>query len=248
MARFIHAILRRHNAGRRVLDVGCGLGREVAYLCEQGYDAMGLDNSPKMIAWAREHHPNSHFFLGNQDDFALDQQFDTITCMGSTLLYNYTTAALTATLRCFHRHVAPGGLLLMDMRNAAFFLTTEGQQWLRKEHHQDVNLPEGVVRCLTRFELDVGTQLLERFYTWTFSNGTRLQEQLRHRLIFPQEMRLLLESCGFAVIAIFDEPAAHIGEFSGDDFSLGHSMRGRRMQVLARAIDGSAPTPLSQTD
>lgn len=51
MARFIHAILQKYETGRKVLDVGSGLGREVAFLSERGYDAVGIDASEDRKIW-----------------------------------------------------------------------------------------------------------------------------------------------------------------------------------------------------
>jgi len=38
----------------RVIDVGCGTGREVIYLAEQGFDATGVDISPTAIGMAEK--------------------------------------------------------------------------------------------------------------------------------------------------------------------------------------------------
>lgn len=38
----------------RALDLGCGTGREVIYLAQQGFDATGVDISPTAIRMARE--------------------------------------------------------------------------------------------------------------------------------------------------------------------------------------------------
>ena len=237
MGQFIQAILQRYGAGRRVLDVGCGLGREVAYLCARGYEAVGLDSSPAMVAWAQQHYPTARFVAGSQDSFDLGERFDAITCMGSTFLYNATNELLQATLGCMHQHLTPGGLLLLDMRNAAFFLTTEGQAWLRREHHDVAVVAEGALAMTTRFEIDVAAQLLKRAYTWTLATAPPLHELLDHRLIFPQELRLLLSTCGFEVCAIFDTPAPHIGAFDAEgEWVLGETMTGRRMQAIARAL------------
>jgi len=42
--------------GARILDVGCGTGRDVARLREAGFDARGVDQSPEMI------HAGSDFY------------------------------------------------------------------------------------------------------------------------------------------------------------------------------------------
>lgn len=48
----------RHDIARsRILEIGCGSGRETTFLFEQGYEVFGVDASPAMIACARSHHP-----------------------------------------------------------------------------------------------------------------------------------------------------------------------------------------------
>lgn len=66
MARFIHAILQKYETGRKVLDVGSGLGREVAFLSERGYDAVGIDASEDMVAWSQKTIQAPLFIPGNR--------------------------------------------------------------------------------------------------------------------------------------------------------------------------------------
>jgi SAM-dependent methyltransferase len=49
--------------GARVLDVGCGMGRDLAALLEMGFDACGIEPHDAMRARAIERHPN----LAGQD-------------------------------------------------------------------------------------------------------------------------------------------------------------------------------------
>jgi SAM-dependent methyltransferase len=44
-------------ARRAVLDIGCGLGSEIAHLASAGWSAVGIDLSPTATARARELHP-----------------------------------------------------------------------------------------------------------------------------------------------------------------------------------------------
>lgn len=43
-----------HEYGQPVLDVGCGTGRLLLDYFSQGFDVVGLDNSPEMVALCRE--------------------------------------------------------------------------------------------------------------------------------------------------------------------------------------------------
>ena len=46
----MYALLMRHFiAGGRTVDVGCGNGRDAAWLARQGFDVEGYDSSPALI-------------------------------------------------------------------------------------------------------------------------------------------------------------------------------------------------------
>ncbi|MEK8131544.1 methyltransferase domain-containing protein [Paenibacillus filicis] len=237
MAQFIHRLLIDYKAGKKVLDIGCGPGREVAYLHQAGYEAVGLDNSEEMLSWAREHYRGLPFVYGNQSDFALGQQFDALYCVGSTFLYNFTNVEVLASLQRFRQHLHPGGLLYLDMRNAAFFLTKEGQRWLTEELAEQRKVADTVVSLQTRFSIDLAAQLLERDYCWTVPGYKPIVEHLRHRLLFPQELAYYLASSGFRLLRMFDKPAPHVDIVDPDEpFTYSQDMVGTRMQIIAQAV------------
>ncbi|MBD2847680.1 methyltransferase domain-containing protein [Paenibacillus sp. IB182496] len=267
MARFVHTLLTQYNIGGRVLDIGCGLGREAAYLHEAGYEAVGLDNSEAMLAWARKHSPGPEYVYGSQADFRIADDrakirsgssslepgepsggasrpeagatrlFDAVYCVGSTFLYNYSNGQVEAALGCFRRHLAAGGLLYLDMRNAAFFLTEEGRRWLTEELTDECRSGETLVRMRTRFAIDPKRQLLERDYTWQVGDDEPIREHLQHRLLFPQELAYHVERSGFRIMALFDTPAPHIERYDPQArITFGSAMTGRRMQLVAEAI------------
>ncbi|MCD1257691.1 class I SAM-dependent methyltransferase [Paenibacillus athensensis] len=237
MAQFIHKLLIEYKVGKRVLDIGSGPGREVAYLNRAGYEAVGLDNSEEMLSWAKDHYPDLSFVYGNQSDFSLKQQFDALYCVGSTFLYNFTNEEVLASLQCFRKHLHTGGLLYLDMRNAAFFLTPEGQRWLTEDLVEQRKVNDTVVSLQTRFSIDLPNQMLERDYRWTIEGQTPIVEHLRHRLLFPQEFVQYLTSSGFRLLQLFDKPAPHIDTYDPESpFIYSQSLRGRRMQVIAQAI------------
>ncbi|MFD2333586.1 class I SAM-dependent methyltransferase [Cohnella sp. GCM10020058] len=237
MARFIHTILDEFNAGKTVLDIGCGPGREVAYLNQAGYEAVGLDNSEEMLAWAGAHHPGSTFVYGNQTGFSLQRQFDALYCVGSTFLYNFTNEEVRACLQCFRQHLHTGGLLYLDMRNAAFFLTQEGQRWLSEELTEQTVVEGNTISLRTRFSIDQINQLLLRDYRWTVPGKAPIIERLRHRLLFPQELAFYLSLSGFRLLHLFDQPAPHIDRNERErPLAFGETLQGRRMQVIAQAL------------
>lgn len=100
--------------GARVLDVGCGGGRDLVVLKELGLHPIGLDFSPKLAALAAER-SGSETIVGDMRDppFA-DATFDGIWAAAAIL--HLDRNELMPTLRQFRRLLAPGGVLFASMK------------------------------------------------------------------------------------------------------------------------------------
>ncbi len=57
----LHALVRRFFRPGPTADIGCGSGREVAWLCANGYPAKGYDPSEALLAQARARYPGLEF-------------------------------------------------------------------------------------------------------------------------------------------------------------------------------------------
>lgn len=66
--------------GKTVLDLGCGYGENCAEFCKRGASyVLGVDLSEKMLAVAREEHPELAFLRADMNDLScIDGQFDVI--------------------------------------------------------------------------------------------------------------------------------------------------------------------------
>lgn len=140
-------------------------------------------------------------------------------------------------MKCFRKHLNDGGLLYLDMRNATFFFTKEGQRWLSEELVEQTVFENTAVTLKTRFSIDMANQMLERDYNWIIPNSKPVVEHLKHRLFFPQELSFYLSSSDFHVIQIFDKPAPHLGDYNVQcPLIFSNEMLGTRMQVIAQAV------------
>lgn len=61
--RDIPGLLRKHVAGSRALDFGCGAGRSSRFLKEQGFQVTGVDISSSMLEHARQQDPDGDYRL-----------------------------------------------------------------------------------------------------------------------------------------------------------------------------------------
>lgn len=231
---FARDIIIKYSHGKKVLDVGCGLGREIEYLRMNGLEADGVDASQQMVFEAKKRCPEASVELANMADFNLLKKYDTIMCFGSTFLYNHSWKDMMSTLSTFKKHLSPGGVLAMEMRNAAYFLTPEGQRTLGLSRKSVISTSKGEINCTSRFEIDTARQLLNRYYTWELPQNETVKERLQHRLIFPQEMRMALEISGYEILAMFDSPVPAVGEEVDLDTEPHQELNGYRLHLVAR--------------
>jgi SAM-dependent methyltransferase len=58
----MHALIRQFFRPGPTADIGCGSGRDIAWLDENGFPATGYDASEGLLAEARRLHPGVRFF------------------------------------------------------------------------------------------------------------------------------------------------------------------------------------------
>lgn len=112
----IGAIVNRTNPTTKsvILDVGSGTGHHVGLLGKMGYNAVGIDVSPAMIAKAKANYPNYRFVLGNvlnNGQFPYSS-FTHILCLYFTIYYFQDKS--TFFRNCFD-WLMPGGYLILHL-------------------------------------------------------------------------------------------------------------------------------------
>jgi SAM-dependent methyltransferase len=108
-------LIRKHGppSGDQLLDVACGTGHHILYLKEH-FAAEGLDLNPELLEVARQRNPEIAFYQGNMVDFELEQRYDLITCLFSSIGYVKTLENLNRAMKTMADHLAPGGFLLIE--------------------------------------------------------------------------------------------------------------------------------------
>ncbi|MGW5687769.1 class I SAM-dependent methyltransferase [Nonomuraea sp. NPDC003754] len=81
-ARFCAALVP---PGARILDAGCGTGRVAIWLAEQGYDVVGVDLDPSMLAVARSRAPELTWIESDLAAFDLPERFDLVVAAGNVI-------------------------------------------------------------------------------------------------------------------------------------------------------------------
>lgn len=104
-----------------ILDVGCGTGRDCAYLFHLGKTVFGVDASPAMLAVAQQtlteagFNPNGHLMSADLPDLSAfeDESFDGLLC--NAVLMHLPESLLFDTVYSFKRVLRPGGVLLFTL-------------------------------------------------------------------------------------------------------------------------------------
>ncbi|MCU1248358.1 MAG: Methyltransferase type 11 [Edaphobacter sp.] len=100
--------------GMRVLDAGCGPGRNLVYLLREGYEIFGSDQNPEAIAQTRAlapHLPAENFRIEPIEAISYpDDTFDVVIC-SAVLHFARDDAHFNAMLENLWRVLKPGGLL-----------------------------------------------------------------------------------------------------------------------------------------
>jgi ubiquinone/menaquinone biosynthesis C-methylase UbiE len=104
---------RLRSGGDRLLDVACGTGGHIEYLREH-YNVEGFDLSPELLGIARRRNPGVTFHQGDMTDFSLEREYDAVTCLFSSIGYVKTLDNLDRAVACMARHLAPGGVLIVE--------------------------------------------------------------------------------------------------------------------------------------
>ena len=96
-----------------LLDVACGTGRHLELLKDR-FDVAGLDASAQMLEVARSRLPDVPLTHADIRLFDLGARFDVVTCLFGSIAHVKTLEAARTAVANLVRHVAPGGLLLLE--------------------------------------------------------------------------------------------------------------------------------------
>lgn len=104
-----------------VLELGAGAGRVSLALAAAGHEVIGVDTSEAMIELARTKarelsvDARTRFVLADMRSFDLGRRFELIVVPFSSFRHLLTPGDQAATLERVRAHLAPGGLLVLDL-------------------------------------------------------------------------------------------------------------------------------------
>src|ERR1700738_4947412 len=153
--------------GGTTADIGCGSGREVAWLNANGFAAQGFDASEGLLTEARTRYPHLRFTHAELPELRgiAAESFDNVLC--ETVIMHLDPALIAPSVRRMLELTKPGGIFYLSWR------VTDGAD-LRDAHGR---LYAAFDAALARAELTAATSLLDEEVV-SASSGKKI-----HRLV-----------------------------------------------------------------
>jgi len=155
----------------RVLDVCCGFGRHKRGLEELGWQVVGVERDPEVAAVA------GALCLDMRELHQLDGTFDGVICMWASFGY-FTSAVNRRVLAAMIEKLRPGGRLVLELYNRAFFDSRQGVRNLEHGVTETKRVRDGRLFV----ELDYGDGQRDEM-EWELFSPTGIKEAVALRCI-----------------------------------------------------------------
>lgn len=178
--------------GRRLLDVGCGTGNSFLPMLARGYEVVGCDLSPDMVAHAREkvrtQGARAEVFVADMRALPEIGAFDLVTCLDEAMNYLMSPDQVRAALEGFARNLRPGGIAVFDSNNLRAY-----RRWYAGTNAHD---GEGTFFCIRgESSSDLGPGAVASVWIEVFSEREGgLWERTRSRHVQRHHPRAEMES------------------------------------------------------
>ena len=190
--------------GRTVLDLACGTGSLTRELARRGYEMIGVDQSPEMLAEAAEKNRGAApiepiFLCQSMEKLDLYGTIDACVCCLDSINYITDPKKLARAFQRVHLFLMPGGLFLFDVNTPEKLAGLDGQVFL--DETEDAY-------CVWRAEFSrrICTYFMDIFRldpsTGQWDRGEELH---RERAYTVEELTTLLEGAGFVDVRTWGE-------------------------------------------
>lgn len=190
--------------GRTVLDLACGTGSLTRELARRGYEMIGVDQSPEMLAEAAEKNRGAApiepiFLCQSMEKLDLYGTIDACVCCLDSVNYVTDPKKLARAFQRVHLFLMPGGLFLFDVNTPEKLAGLDGQVFL--DETEDAY-------CVWRAEFSrrICTYFMDIFRldpsTGQWDRGEELH---RERAYTVEELTSLLEGAGFVDVRTWGE-------------------------------------------
>jgi SAM-dependent methyltransferase len=197
--------------GGPILELGCGTGRVLVPLAQQGYQAYGLDHDAAMLAYLHLHMPEKlrasiHVWQANLAQFRLGKSFPLILLPCNTLS-TLSVQDRNAALNCVYQHLEPGGIFAASIPNPRLLSRMPANSG--EELEEILTIPPGgeQVRVSSAWKRTRSEFILTWIYERQTGSGQkeRLETTVTHRLAPPYEYLKAIAGAGLIVVETFGD-------------------------------------------
>ena len=202
--------------GEPVLDIGCGTGRVMFHLAQEGYETHGIDSEEAMLERAKfklnmmpHVRDKLRFYHGDVLTMDIKQRYKLVLLSYNSLMHFPEQATQIQLLQRLHSLIADDGLLVIDLPNAGETFASQDSDNLTLERtFIEAETGHLVMQQATSY-LDRVTQLMRINWIYDEIDGDGLVHRtiapVIFRYFFYPEVQLLLRQTGFEVEAVYGD-------------------------------------------
>lgn len=155
-----------------------------------------MDLQPGLVDYAHQARPELDIRTGDMRTARLGSRMDVVTCMGNSLAYMHDNNGIGHVFATFAAHARPGALLVLCSPVAPITRTEPTTAM--------VDTPTGPATVTIRHTWDLRTQINTMHRYWMLPSGDEARDEIRRRVLFPQELERYAEGAGFEVLDMLD--------------------------------------------
>ncbi len=204
-ADFIQSVFQKYGAQPEiVLDLACGTGSLTKLLAEAGYDMIGTDMSPEMLAEASEKtallNPRPLFLCQRMEKLDLYGTVDAVVCALDSVNYLTSQHTLEAAFARVGLFLNDGGLFIFDVNTEAKFRAIDMQAYIRESDR---------CFCAWQAEYQPAKRLMDYYLDFFVAHGKGMYERSSEhhveRAHTLEELKTALEKADMQLEGIYGE-------------------------------------------
>lgn len=192
-----------------ILEIGCGTGRLLVPLVQEGYQITGIDLSEDMLAICREKleerelEEKANLVQADMRHFQLNSKFNIIFTACNTIFHLETADDLEKFFKRVKDHLTEEGIFIIDISapDIRSMLDSNGEEFVSEYKH-----PTRDTKIVNHFSptYDILNQReRDKIILKEFDGKELIREaktEVTLTFFWPRELRIMLEKCGFEIL------------------------------------------------